>query len=60
MKDIFKVLDRLVKERGILQVADLLGHSNSLRLKRWIAAGSIPESQREGVKAILELRGELE
>lgn len=59
MKDVFKVLQRLIDERGLLQVADMLGHTNSLRLQRWISAGKIPDAQIGPVKAVLSATGEL-
>ena len=57
MKELLKVLKRLVDNEGLTQVSAKLGHSNTIRLSRWIKNGSIPKGELGVVRTILKHEG---
>lgn len=59
MKEIIKVLENLVAERGLPAVSADLGHYDTQRLRRWLKEKNIPQREVGVVKKILEHMGEL-
>lgn len=57
MKDVISALSAHVTAHGAVKTANLIGHSNTSTLSRWIKSGKMPEYLVKGIRAILEADG---
>lgn len=56
-QELLDFLKKFIEENSLVKAADALGHTNTMKIYRWINKGSIPDSQVEMVQAILEKKG---
>jgi len=59
MDNTLEIIKDLVKRDGVLSVAQMLEHSDTQNIKRWIKNDKIPSGQIAGIRAILSIKGEL-
>lgn len=53
MEEIVETLKVLVKSRGSVEVAVMLGHNNTQTLSRWIRTGKIPKGKLLSIEVLL-------
>lgn len=55
MDELLATLKGLVEKTSLVQVAHMLGHTDTQTLRRWINQGRIPKSSLIGVRSTLEV-----
>ena len=52
-KDTISLIEISIEMKGILKTAEVLGHDDTDRIKRWVRDQEIPKTQLKGVHELL-------